>query len=106
MRRMRQLTFARFGLILWVTIVPAISAVALQRGENVGKPSGSPPVPAASEAGVSVFFSPNGGAGAAVVAAINSAKSTLDVQAYLLTTKDIIGPIAKAQTRGVKVRVI
>ena len=81
-------------------------AVALQRGDNVGKPAGTPPVPAASEGGISVFFSPNGGAGAAVVAAINSAKSTLDVQADLLSTKDIITPIAKAHARGVKVRVV
>ena len=84
----------------------ALSAVALQRGDYVGKPAGAPPAPAASEGGISVFFSPNGGAGAAVVAAINSAKATLDVQAYLLSTKDIIAPIAKAHTRGVKVRVV
>jgi phosphatidylserine/phosphatidylglycerophosphate/cardiolipin synthase-like enzyme len=83
-----------------------VSAIALQRGDYVGKPAGMPPPPAASEGGVSVFFSPNGGAGAAVVAAINSAKATLDVQAYLLSTKDIIAPIAKAHARGVKVRVV
>jgi phosphatidylserine/phosphatidylglycerophosphate/cardiolipin synthase-like enzyme len=84
----------------------ALSALALQRGDYVGKPAGAPPTPAASEAGISVFFSPNGGAGAAVVAAINSAKVSLDVQAYLLSTKDIINPIAKAHARGVKVRVV
>ena len=103
---MRHTPFGRIVLIVSAILVPALSAVALQRGEYVGKPAGTPPAPAASEGGISVFFSPNGGAGAAVVAAINSAKSTLDVQAYLLSTKDIISPIAKAHTRGVKVRVV
>jgi phosphatidylserine/phosphatidylglycerophosphate/cardiolipin synthase-like enzyme len=103
---MRHLTFARSVGLATCLLLPALSALALQRGDQVGRPSASPPVPAASEAGISVFFSPNGGAGAAVVAVINSARSTLDVEAYLLSTKDIIAPIAKAQQRGVKVRVV
>lgn len=107
MPAMRHTRPRRFVLTLAaILVIPTLSAVALQRGDYVGKPAGTPPTPAASEGGISVFFSPNGGAGAAVVAAINSAKSTLDVQAYLLSTKDIIAPIAKAQTRGVKVRVV
>jgi phosphatidylserine/phosphatidylglycerophosphate/cardiolipin synthase-like enzyme len=59
-----------------------------------------------SEDGVTVFFSPEGGCLQAVVALIDGAKKTLDVQAYLLTTEKIAGPIAKAHKRGVKVRVI
>src|SRR5690348_16626670 len=93
-------------VVVGLLFIPASFAVALQRGDAVGRAANAPPVPAASEGGISVFFSPNGGAGAAVVAEINAAKSTLDVQAYLLTTKEIIGPIAKAHARGVKVRVV
>jgi phosphatidylserine/phosphatidylglycerophosphate/cardiolipin synthase-like enzyme len=64
------------------------------------------PRPAAEEAGISVFFSPDGGCLTATVTVINAAKKTLDVQAYLVTTKDLLEPIKAAHGRGVKVRVL
>lgn len=62
--------------------------------------------PAAVEQDIAVFFSPDGGALAAIVEQINGAKKTIDMQAYMLSTKEIAGPLAKAHERGVKVRAL
>jgi phosphatidylserine/phosphatidylglycerophosphate/cardiolipin synthase-like enzyme len=62
--------------------------------------------PAATEAGIAVFFSPDGGALAAVADLISRSRKSIDVQAYLLTTKELTDPLAEAHRRGVKVRVI
>jgi phosphatidylserine/phosphatidylglycerophosphate/cardiolipin synthase-like enzyme len=64
------------------------------------------PKPAAEEAGIAVYFSPDGGCLDAVASVIHSAKKTLDVQAYILTTKELLEPIKAAHERGVKVRVL
>jgi phosphatidylserine/phosphatidylglycerophosphate/cardiolipin synthase-like enzyme len=55
---------------------------------------------------VQVFFSPNGGAQAAVVSAITKAKKTILVQAYSFTSAPIAGALKTAHMRGVEVRVI
>lgn len=62
--------------------------------------------PAASQDGLSVFFSPEGGALSAVRLAIGKARRTIDMQAYLLSTKEIARPLTEAQQRGVKIRVL
>ena len=41
--------------------------------------------PAATEAGISVYFSPDGGCTDAIVAKLNAAKKSVDVQAYSFT---------------------
>src|SRR5687767_1015977 len=64
------------------------------------------PPPAAEEAGIAVYFSPEGGCLDAVAGVIHNSKKTLDVQAYLLTTKELLEPIKAAHERGVKVRVL
>lgn len=87
-----------------VLLLLCLSTVAVQRNREAG--SARAPAPAGSEDGISVYFSPEGGALAAVVREIDGARKSLDVQAYLLTTKEIAGPIAKAHGRGVKVRVV
>jgi phosphatidylserine/phosphatidylglycerophosphate/cardiolipin synthase-like enzyme len=81
----------------------AVAPVAEQR-DRPAPPRNQPP--AVIDDDIAIFFSPGGGAMAAIGDQINSARRTLDVQAYLLTTKDIAGPIARAHERGVKVRVI
>ena len=43
------------------------------------------PAAAASEKGVDVYFSPDGGCEDAIVAAIAAAKKSIDVQAYFFT---------------------
>lgn len=64
------------------------------------------PAPAASEDGIAVYFSPNGGAADAVIAATQSSKRTLDIAAYSMTHTGIAKATADAHKRGVKVRVI
>src|SRR5438876_1120299 len=69
----------------------------------------APPVdrpPAASEAGIAVYFSPSGGAMAALLAEIGSARQSIDVQGYLLTSKRLAEALKAANRRGVKVRII
>jgi phosphatidylserine/phosphatidylglycerophosphate/cardiolipin synthase-like enzyme len=62
--------------------------------------------PAAEEDGISAYFSPHGGAMAAVLEEINEAQKSIDVQAYLLTSKEIADALEAAHQRGVRVRII
>jgi phosphatidylserine/phosphatidylglycerophosphate/cardiolipin synthase-like enzyme len=64
------------------------------------------PGPAASEDGLSVWFSPQGGCEAAIVHEIASAKITIDIQAYSFTSIPIEHALADAQSRGVRVRAV
>jgi phosphatidylserine/phosphatidylglycerophosphate/cardiolipin synthase-like enzyme len=65
-----------------------------------------PRPPAAADEGIAVYFSPHGGAMAALLRQIDEARESIDVQAYLLTSKRIAEALEAAQRRGVKVRVI
>jgi phosphatidylserine/phosphatidylglycerophosphate/cardiolipin synthase-like enzyme len=56
--------------------------------------------------GVQVYFSPHGGATAAVVNALDQATNTVLVQAYSFTSAPIARALVDAQRRGVKVQVI
>jgi phosphatidylserine/phosphatidylglycerophosphate/cardiolipin synthase-like enzyme len=81
--------------------------LVLALGANAQRNSGQPALtPAAVEDGIAVFFSPKGGCTEAVVQAIDSAKRTLDVQAYSFTSTDIAAAIGRAHERGVKVRTV
>jgi phosphatidylserine/phosphatidylglycerophosphate/cardiolipin synthase-like enzyme len=62
--------------------------------------------PAATQDGISVYFSPHGGATDAMVAEIEQATRTVDVQAYSFTSAPIAKAVADAHRRGVAVRVI
>jgi phosphatidylserine/phosphatidylglycerophosphate/cardiolipin synthase-like enzyme len=53
-----------------------------------------------------IYFSPDGGCTAAVVAALGSARRTVLVQAYSFTSAPIAGALRDAHDRGVDVRVI
>jgi len=53
-----------------------------------------------------VYFSPGGGAQAALVGAIARARQTILVQAYTFTSAPIAGALKAARDRGVDVRVI
>lgn len=55
---------------------------------------------------ISIFFSPNGGTTAAIMAEIDKASTSLDVAAYELTSRPIAAAIIAAKTRGVTCRVI
>ena len=63
------------------------------------------PAPAAAP-DIRVLFSPRGGCTEAVIVDIGKAKAFLDVQAYSFTSAPIADAVAKAQGRGVRVRVV
>jgi phosphatidylserine/phosphatidylglycerophosphate/cardiolipin synthase-like enzyme len=62
--------------------------------------------PAAIEDGIAVYFSPGGGAMAAILNEIDHANRSIDVQAYLITAEEIVDALKAAQERGVRVRII
>src|SRR5688500_11236686 len=62
--------------------------------------------PYAEEDGIQVYFSPNGGAMAAIAEQIQQATKSIDVQAYIFASDDLAQALKDAHTRGVKVRVI
>src|SRR6185295_5843122 len=62
--------------------------------------------PAAVEDDIAVYFSPKGGAMAAILREIEQARKTIDVQAYLITAKEIVEALQAAQARGVRVRIV
>ncbi len=53
-----------------------------------------------------VFFSPDGGATRELVQLINSARKSVEVQAYSFTSKPIIKALIQAKERGVDVEII
>lgn len=55
---------------------------------------------------VQVYFSPNGGATEACIAAIRAAKKSIHVQAYSFTSAPIAGALVEAKKRGVAVEAI
>jgi phosphatidylserine/phosphatidylglycerophosphate/cardiolipin synthase-like enzyme len=73
-------------------------------------PAPSPPPvakpPAATEDDIAVFFSPKGGAMAAIIGEINRAERSVDVNAYLITSRAIVDALEAAQGRGVQVRIV
>src|SRR5688500_2746909 len=92
-------------------VVASAVAILVSTVAAAARPAEAPALrrvtrPAASEDGISVFFSPQGGVVDALAEQIGLARRTLDVQAYLLTTKDVAKPIADAHRRGVRVRVL
>jgi phosphatidylserine/phosphatidylglycerophosphate/cardiolipin synthase-like enzyme len=64
------------------------------------------PNPAATQEGISVFFSPKGGCTGAVIEQINAAAHSIDVQAYSFTSAPIAKALVDAHQRGVVERVI
>jgi phosphatidylserine/phosphatidylglycerophosphate/cardiolipin synthase-like enzyme len=60
----------------------------------------------ASEDGIEVLFSPDGGCTDAVVREIRAARTSLDVQAFSFTSAPIAKAVADAHARGVRVRVV
>lgn len=83
---------------LAVTIAFACVVLAREPSRRIG--------PAATESGISVYFSPDGGCTDAIVAELNGAKRTIDVQAYSFTSAPIAKALVDAHKRGVKVRVV
>ncbi len=87
--------------LLGLVALTAICFVALHpaSGQSRWAPSASAPT-------IDVFFSPHGGCTDAVVRELDKARSTVLVQAYSFTSRDIAKAIVDAHKRGVKVEVI
>ncbi len=64
------------------------------------------PTPAASEDGISVYFSPRGGCTEAIIDEILDAKQSVLVQADSFTSNPIALALLRAHKRGVSVRVV
>ncbi len=62
--------------------------------------------PAASEDGISVYFSPKGGCTDAIIQEINAARTSIHVQAYSFTSSRLAKALLEATNRGVLVRVV
>jgi phosphatidylserine/phosphatidylglycerophosphate/cardiolipin synthase-like enzyme len=86
----------------------AVAVVSIALGGCEGNGPGAGPVkpPAGAEDGVAVWFSPGGGAMAAVIDQINHATKSIDVLAYLITDRQFVDALRRACQRGVRVRVI
>lgn len=61
---------------------------------------------AATAADVAIYFSPNGGAAAAVITRIDAAKTSLFIMAYSISHEGITNAIIRAKTRGLTVILI
>jgi phosphatidylserine/phosphatidylglycerophosphate/cardiolipin synthase-like enzyme len=62
--------------------------------------------PAEVEDDIAVYFSPKGGALAAILAEIGRARQSIDVQAYLITSKRLVDALEAVHVRGVRVRIV
>ena len=65
-----------------------------------------PAIAAPPESTIEVYFSPRGGALAAVLKEVDAARSSILVQAYSFTSAPIAESLAAAQRRGVRVEII
>jgi phosphatidylserine/phosphatidylglycerophosphate/cardiolipin synthase-like enzyme len=82
--------------------VAAVAALVLAQVRTPAPSTG----PAVVDRDIAVFFSPDGGCLEGIVWQIQSARRSIDVQAFMLSTKRIAEPLIAASRRGVKVRVI
>src|SRR5438067_13649726 len=87
-----------------VVLLACLSGCVLRQMAPAGPPVARPP--AVTEDHIAVYFSPRGGAMAALLGEIEHAEKSIDVQAYLLTSKRIARALEAAQRRGVPVRLI
>lgn len=62
--------------------------------------------PLANQGSIQVFFSPKGGATAAIIEAIGGAQNTILVAAYSFTSSDIAQALLAAKKRGLKIKII
>lgn len=60
----------------------------------------------ATAADIDLYFSPNGGAAAAISKEIDAAKTSIHVQAYAISEARITGALSNAQARGVDVKLL
>jgi phosphatidylserine/phosphatidylglycerophosphate/cardiolipin synthase-like enzyme len=88
--------------------LPALAAILLTLTATLvlARDPQPSPKPAATEAGISVFFSPGGGCADAIVAQLQAARKSIDVQAHPLISTPIAAALKQAHDRGVNVRTV
>src|SRR4051812_7354640 len=82
------------------------AAAVARETASASPPAAKEHLPAAIQDGISVYFSPDGGAAGAITDQIGRARKTIDVQAFLFTANPIVRALALAHERGVRVRVL
>lgn len=90
----------RFALLIGAVVLCTAGFVAAQLAPS--RPAG----PAVVDRDIAVYFSPNGGCLDAVANAIASARKSIHVQAFILSTTRVSRPLIEAHRRGVEVIVI
>jgi phosphatidylserine/phosphatidylglycerophosphate/cardiolipin synthase-like enzyme len=65
-----------------------------------------PAAPAAGAPPARAYFSPNGGAERAIVAALDGAAASIEVAMYAFTSRVLAKALLRARKRGVKIRVV
>ncbi|MDB5174007.1 MAG: phosphatidylserine/phosphatidylglycerophosphate related protein [Phycisphaerales bacterium] len=91
----------RFPAILLLTLLGGcVPAIPPAKSHRTFKP------PAVTHDDISVYFSPDGGALAAILFEIDHARASVDLQAYLITSMELVDSLKSAHARGVRVRII
>ncbi len=85
------------GLTMWIALFCGFCCLFLDDTWQYNKTSWN---------WLTLKFSPKGGCAAQIVKAIQQAKTTILVQAYSFTSKDIINALIEAKKRGVDVQII
>jgi phosphatidylserine/phosphatidylglycerophosphate/cardiolipin synthase-like enzyme len=87
---------------------PQASATATAPGNATARPADTAPGQSTfySAGRVAVYFSPNGGAQAAIVREIDGARQWIRLQAYSFTSAPIAEALVRAHRRGVRVRAL
>ncbi len=97
------LFFVAFVLIVLGFAIGYAAGSAGLTGGQLGGPMGGP---AATEDGITCFFSPKGGCTSTVVEQVDQAKQSIEVQAYSFTSKEIVAALIDAHHRGVKITIV
>lgn len=100
----RSLSFIPKTLIPWLLVAGLIWHE--WKGENLPKTPTPPPQEIHHPVTASVCFTPGGDCAQAVVKAIDSAKKSVEVQAYSFTSAPIAKALVEAHRRGIDVQVI
>ena len=93
-------------VIAWAVIYRPLGAQAPVVRVMKANPAVGPTPPAATQDGISVYFSPNGGITEALVRQISIAKTSVYVQSAQFTSAPIARALVDARKRGLDVRVI
>ena len=99
-------TRARSRLLTWAAVFLIGLTAGLIAGSQWGTPGSSPQSRQTVEDGLQVFFSPQGGAQAAIIERIHAAQERIDLALYSFTARPIAEALVAAQKRGVAIRVV